>query len=68
MKKVLIKINDHFAASVGQKKTESHIKLCPLLGFKLSNTMKLLLSILRDFPVRCRQIALGFNRIQSAHC
>ena len=44
-----------------------HIKLCLLLQFEFSKTMALLLSVLRDFSVRCRKITVGLNQIQSAH-
>ena len=45
-----------------------HIKLCLLLWFKFFKTMILLLSRLRDFSVRFREIILESNRIQSANC
>ena len=36
-------------------------------GLKFSETMALLLSVLWDFSVRCREITLVINRIQSAN-
>ena len=35
-------------------------------GLMFSKTITLLLSVLWDFSVRCREITLGLDRIQSA--
>ena len=47
-------------------KTSANFAYCCGLN-PLSKTMALLLSVLRDFSVRCRKITVGLNRIQSAH-
>ena len=41
------------------------IKLCLLLWLGFFKTMKLLLSVRRDLSVRCREIILVLNRVQS---
>ena len=42
------------------------IKLCLLLWLGFFKTMKLLLSVRRDLSVRCCEITLVLNRVQSA--
>ena len=42
------------------------IKLCLLLWLGFFKTMKLLLSVRRDLSVRCREIILVLNRVQSS--
>ena len=42
------------------------IKLCLLLWLGFFKTMKLLLSVRRDFFVLCREMTLVLNRVQSA--
>ena len=43
----------------------TRIKLCLLLWLGFFKTMKLLLSVRRDLSVRCREIILALNRVQS---
>ena len=54
--------------SINNKKTEtlvSNFAYC--YGWVFFKTMKPLLSVLKDFSTRCREIRLGSSRIQSAN-
>ena len=52
---------------VFQGKITAISNLAYCYGWIFSKTMALLLSVLWDFSVRCREITLEINRIQSAN-
>ena len=54
-----------FRATLAYKERISNLAYC--YGWIFSKTMALLLSVLWDFSVRCREITLEINRIQSAN-
>ena len=55
-----------FGIQFSKQGFNSRIKLCLLLWLGFFKTMKLLLSDRRDLSVRCREITLVLNRVQSA--